>query len=72
MDKIKREPIDIDFMNNLSAIKINFDEKKYFFDNLSYIIINGMHGSYSGMVDIISKKPSGFGRFYNTLNIFEG
>lgn len=31
-----------------------------------------MQGSYSGMVDIISKKPSGFGRFYNTLNIFEG
>jgi len=31
-----------------------------------------MEGSYSGMVDIISKKPSGFGRFYNSFNLFEG
>lgn len=67
-----RGPIDIQEINFKSNIFIDFDPKKYAFDRIDWIDIDDKTGSYIGMVDKISRKPSGFGRFYNTLNLYEG
>ena len=61
-------------MNQLSFIKIKFDSTQYDFKTINNITIDIYStGNYTGMINMTSGLPSGFGRYiWNSYYVWDG
>ena len=70
---LEKGPVSVDYLNQLSFVKIKFDSIQYHFKTINNIDIDAFKGQYTGMINKTSGLPSGFGRhFFAAKYVWDG